>query len=665
MPLRFAWVSRLLAVGMLLVAPALRAQPAPAPAVAGGSGSNPFKPPTELVRSFAELRTIQVGSDLPQFLEANESLVGSVQPANRTEAAAFAEVRGMFAAGPGAEMLARARREPRLQSVGQLNAAAMLLFANRQGGGAIACLLLATEKAPRDPGAKLNLAAGLLAVGRANEALAVLAAAESLGPLPMGAWGMPGARQAEYLRGYAHLLRGEYPEAKALLTKVAEAEPTLREAALALALAQAKLGEEPRRAFLAGVVRTKARMIARDRPTPETLEEASRVLDGFEEGEAASPSLADLFDLSQGQPGVLPEVPAPQTAVQLMAMVGPYTERFAAAMQQEVTLHNDVVGVATRAFEESAAPRAYKRRQLDLYNAATNRHGGTPELAAAAAESDYRRDRLDQRTQEAIDAATEEKFAIAQRQAKETQGQPMTPALLRRLHVEMNGPADAALGSLGAEVKEYQAAIAREYRLRSSVMHGMLSQVGAPALRTALKASAEEARFSYEGHLLTAVINLSPLLGAIYDPAAVALEEGEAGEGPECEGEAAKFSVSLEFGPAGVEMNCSSVTFELTAEVIPEIFGVSGELGFDVNGEVSLFVGPKESLPGVGSLKQGFYVTASREGVRDIGVKNESKLTAGAGPVKVSYKGEDMTFSFLPGPDPGPTFDPWPGQTGG
>lgn len=92
------------------------------------------------------------------------------------------------------------------------------------------------------------------------------------------------------------------------------------------------------------------------------------------------------------------------------------------------------------------------------------------------------------------------------------------------------------------------------------------------------------------------------------------------------------------------------MSLELEAEVIPEVLGVSGEIGIDLSGEVTGFIGPKQSLPGVGSTKEGFYMKAGRDGLRDIGVKAEMKSSYGVGPVSASYKVGEVACSFLPPP---------------
>ncbi len=628
-----------------------RAQAPGLTVVTGGSGGgNPYQAPADPTASVLDLQVIEVSARLEEFIELNSDLAGSVAPAVMTETAALRELRAPYASGEARQLLDGARREPKLQSPDQLQEAAMRLYAQGKGGPAFACLLLAAEKAPADAGVLLNLAAGALAAGRANEALPLIAAAER-GQLPPGPMGIGGAKVVAYLRAYAQFLRGEYAQARGPLQRLVNEEPNLSEAALLLALVEAKLGEEPRAAFLKGTVRKRAKMIDLEHD-PKTVAEAREERDGLTQGDEVVPSLADLFDLSGGRPGSVPKVPRPRSAEEMMGMMETYMVRWQAAFNEQTRLHNEVVGGAWEKWDarKDSVPAAYAYRQTALVNRAMNRHSATPELRRLAQEVDLLRRELDAKTEELVSRTIEQRLPIAERQARQSQGKQMTPALLRQFAQELNGPTDDALNSIEGALAAYHDAVGREYLLHSAIMHGMLSVVGAPELRTVLKAAAEEARFKTEADMLSAVANLFNTLGAAYDPKPISLEEGQAGNGPPCSDAQAAFSVSLNLGPAGVEINCNSVSLELEADVIPEVLGVSGEIGMDLSGEVTGFIGPKQSIPGVGSVKEGFYMKAGRDGLHDIGVKAEAKASAGVGPVSGSYKVGEVGCSFLPSP---------------
>jgi hypothetical protein len=209
-------------------------------------------------------------------------------------------------------------------------------------------------------------------------------------------------------------------------------------------------------------------------------------------------------------------------------------------------------------------------------------------------------------------------------------------------------------------LESYHHALDREFNLRSSYMYGMLAHIGAPALRTALLAEAEAERQTLQLYQLSAVINLAHAIGAPEEATAVKPEDGENGEGPGCTDDDAKWSVSVDLHVVGVELSCNSVSLEVEAPVIPPFVGLSAEVGIDTSGTMTVFAGPKVSASNVGSAKEGLYITAGKEGVRDFGGKAEFKTSAGVGPVTVSHKVGEGSISFIPGPDAGPPPGPLP-----
>lgn len=642
---------------MILLLADLALGQAPFSATAGGTGGNPFTAPAQKVNSLFDYRTLSNVSDsLQEFLELNDSLPGSVKPVQLSADAARRALRALLAGENNRAFFRFVATAPRLQSVDGLNAAAVSCFARGRNAEAFACLLLAAEKAPQDPAVLLNLASAALVLRRANEALALVAEAEKGGALPAGAWDMAGPRLADYLRGYAFMLRGEYAAARPLLVRVVEAEPNLKEAALTLALVEAKLGENPRKSFLLGVWRQRGKLLVCDTRTPTTVEEARREPDALAEGESISPSMTSLFDVTRGAPGRLPPLKRPRTPADLMSMSKDYTGSMLECMSAAANLHNNVAGSALTAFDAAKPPAAYKNRMLSLYNRATLRIGAVAELDQAARETDVLRTQLDALTESEVEVARVAREPIQRRQFEfnNRPGFQLTEAELRRQYAELNATTQVALERTSRLVEKYHQALEREFTLRSSYMHGMLGHIGAPALRAALLAEAEVVRFEMQVAQLSAVINLANAIGAPTDDGTVKPEAGEAGKGPPCSDENSKWSMTADLEIFSVELTCNSVSLEVEKDVIPEVLTLSGELSLETNGTVSIFAGPKASLLGVGSAKGGAYVSVGREGVRDIGVKAELKASAPVGALPLSYKVAESKVSFLPAPDPGP-----------
>ena len=628
----------------------------------GGGAGNPFTPPAERLFSIYDYQEIDNVSDrLEEFIELNQSLPGSVKPASLTADTALRNLRALLTGDKNRAFLKSAGDAPRLRTAEGLNAGAVIFFAHGRSAEAFGCLLLAEDKAKNDASALLNLASAALIYRQANEALALIAAAEQKGDLPAGAWGLSGARVVDYLRGYAFMLRGEYLAARPLLVRVVQAEPNLKEAALTLALVESKLGENPRKSFLTGVWRHRGKLIVRDTKEPTSEEETPREPDAFTEGESISPSMASFLDVSQGTSGRLPPLQRPRTPVELMAMLEPYTANLLECMSEAARLQNATAGPALAAFADSKAPPAYERRMTALYNRAVLRIGAVPELDRAARETDFLRKKLDQLTESEIAEAMAAQEPIKRRHAElnNLPGHP-TAAELRKQYAELNTTTQRALERTSRLLENYHHALDREFTLRSSYMHGMLAHIGAPALRTALLAEAEAVRYEMQHLRLSSVINLSHAIGAPEEASSIKPDAGEAGRGPSCSDEDAKKSISVDVEICSVEVSCNSVSLEIEELVIPPWVTLSAEVSLETSGTVTIFAGPKLSVTGTGSAKEGVYLTAGKDGVSDFGVKSELKASRGVGPISVSHKIGEGKISFLPGPDTGPPAGPLP-----
>ena len=311
---------------------------------------------------------------------------------------------------------------------------------------------------------------------KANEAMALLDEARALGPAPPGSWGMAGASVVEYLRGYALMMRGDYAEAKRLLVAVVAREPNLSEAALALAIVEAKLGEEPRKALLLGVWRHRAPLMVVDSAGDRDGENVP-ARDPMNEGEVVQPVPSRVFDLSRGQPGKLPDVEIPKDVQALNASVSPFTEAMLAAQGAAAQLGNTVVGPSLSAFKASPAPAAYKARLQGLYSLAVLRVHALPELDAAAAETDRLGERLEKLTEDLADRFVEQVPPINERYSQIT---PMTDAVLKAHFREVNALTQKALEAWQPLAMRYFTAIEREYLIRSAFMSGMMAQIGDP-----------------------------------------------------------------------------------------------------------------------------------------------------------------------------------------
>ena len=68
---------------------------------------------------------------------------------------------------------------------------------------------------------------------------------------------------------------------------------------------------------------------------------------------------------------------------------------------------------------------------------------------------------------------------------------------------------------------------------------------------------------------------------------------------------------------------------------------------------MTLFIGLKASDTDIGSIKEGPYVTAGKNGVREFGGKSEIKTSTQVGPIFLNHQVAGEVASFVAGPDAG------------
>lgn len=446
--------------------------PAPVVAVAGGASRASFSPPAEEIRSIFDYRPIaDVSEQLHDFLEANRTLPGSVLPVPLSAVVARQNLRALFKGEGNLAFLKAAQESPQLKSADSANGAALAYFATGHGAKALACLLVACDRAPQDPSALLNLAAAALAFRQANEAVALIAEAEKFGPLPAGAWVVSGAVRADYLKGYAFMLRGEYKQAHPLLVRVVEAAPALKEASLTLALVDAQLGENPRKPYLQGVWRARIRLVVKDSAKePTTEEEVDRLPDPFKEGDHIAPAMADLYDVTSGRAGHLRVLRLPNSPDDLREFVKvsrPLMEKD----QREAASFRETMAQAQDAFQKSSLPKLYKQRMQQLYQRADQCEEAGPTGMRAARERRFRAKQYFAKLKEVRDATVAEQLAITIENAK-----------IRRSRAELDqileDKTKAAISALSPHLRSYLRAIDDQFFIESKYLHGMLATSG-------------------------------------------------------------------------------------------------------------------------------------------------------------------------------------------
>jgi hypothetical protein len=111
-------------------------------------------------------------------------------------------------------------------------------------------------------------------------------------------------------------------------------------------------------------------------------------------------------------------------------------------------------------------------------------------------------------------------------------------------------------------------------------------------------------------------------------------------------------SVVAELGPTKVKINCEKVTQSIKWEVIPWLQAFA-EVGYEQrSGKLTVMVGSKGELPlgtAKGAFKSGIYLTADRNGIKDVGWRVGPSLTVSSGPYEFQAVKDEMDLSFVGG----------------
>lgn len=237
----------------------------------GGSGGITFNwnGPGRLDYGVYDHGCINYEDEFRRLVAANRGLIGSVAPQSVS----------------WETMLATAQARVADVDMSSINPETPLVIAEPEI--ALAQFFAAVQKTPDDAGLLFNFAASLSRSGLPNEALAVIERIRSLPAPPVLPLGVDSQAALDYQAGYAEMLRGNLPAAKASFQLTIGREPFLNEAAQALALAQAHEGSgSAQQTYLAGMWRFKPKFL---------------VLCGGQGSADVRPPVDDMYDTSMGK----------------------------------------------------------------------------------------------------------------------------------------------------------------------------------------------------------------------------------------------------------------------------------------------------------------------------------------------------------------------------
>ena len=632
-----------------------------------GAGSNG---PADGLRTYQDLETVETQSAITAFQAANAKLIGGVTAQKLTVAQALAATRTLLNPVRYQSSLAILRKQPQLQTADGLRALAAASLATGKPMLALAALWIAEERWPNNPQVRFDLASLLVWHGSVNEADALLDAIVAGGTLPPQPFGITPQQGVDYLRAYVRMRQGKIDEAIALLRPIVDANPAFGEAALTLALLEAKQGKDARQHFLMGVFR-------RPVPAHPASPPAGTKADADREGNDAEATTfrldaSQFMDLSSGKPGELPAVKQPVTKEERAQFLDSSLP-LARQLSQDSMALGMAREQAAQAWRKKDRSEAQRERLLSIEAMIDPANARMTEI------QDLRRAR---------DRALEDKMNTLDRLVDDVgkgQAELMQKYAtnLRQACPELNALSDRADGSMRAKVQAVDEATRRLHRVWHQYATALGSLTSDAEFRTFLAADiASRDHVQYQGLVADMAQSASFVkFGAVgafgcltYDPRKEALAALDRSEPASCSESDSKTSMGLEAQSSvglnaaeptefsfGAEASCNALSVEASGNFFHTL-GVSVEGEIKTDGTMTLYIGPKltvgSSLGPVtreASTKSGMYVTFDKTEFKDVGFRSVDKVTGKIGALGVnatlSREVGSVNQSLYPGPE--------------
>lgn len=271
-----------------------------------GQGADPYDSidwdgPDELVYGIYDIHPVRPKNELKEAVLLGGSFIDSVKPKEVSFGEAIAHVRLLLDNPKTKAEYEDLKKNANKSDPFMLQGRAFAQVVGGQPWTALLGLFAAYELFSNDPDSLVNLAAMLAHCGMPNESLAVLKEMERRGMKPQPAMANADALM-EYLKGFNQLLIGQTSTGKYHLHQAVNLDPFLKEAALALAVAQKLTGEdeEAEKTYYYGVWRRRpAQYLICGGTGPK------------QEDYLVRPPITDMLDVSRGTPGVLPQFDHP------------------------------------------------------------------------------------------------------------------------------------------------------------------------------------------------------------------------------------------------------------------------------------------------------------------------------------------------------------------
>ena len=528
----------------------------------------------------------------------------------------------------------------------QQQAVAAAGMASGRPQAALAALLAAHQRAPKDPTPLVNAAAALNPLNRPGLSLAFLEHAATLGA-PTSPMGWDGRAIALTNRGYALLLLGRWAQAEAPLREALTRTPLLAEARANLSWSLLCQGRDRDAAqqYRLGLRRAPSTTRAGDRDVP--FEEP-------EDGATAAPEslpvrreAPSLFDLRAAKDGVLPDLKSPASVQEASGVVQAVLDR-----QRAVTA--DLVQSSAR----RDALQGQAEARLESFTGVTRRRAET--LLYAIEMADFEppvRDALKQ-----LDAAEGDLTGQLDEPL-------LTEATTTRIYEILSSPGeeDAKRQAVRAvclpdleqhyvRLKErlhtYDQAARAYVRVGERYRSGLATNLHDPVLHALADAMTQVWRQGAFGNLVgmdvlvtsaAAGLRQSACLADPAPPVAQVVAAVPDASTAACPDELRGLKVALEWEVLSVSMTCEDVELSVSSA---GPLGAFGRVNKAFLGSTTVVVGVRAgaAVPVVGagaSAEAGVYVTVDHGGtLQDAGVR----ASAGAG-LSLSHTGGPLSLS--------------------
>jgi Flp pilus assembly protein TadD len=601
---------------------------------------------TAVVRALSDTGTHNITDDLQEMVALASAVPGDLGASGpATLAQALARARARREKDTTAAQRAALAASPMARSARSLQGVAAAAVADGRPTAALAAMLLAQEKAPKDPAILVSLAGLLARMGMPQEALGLLDASDRMpGALP-SPMGISGRAIALNNRGYALLLLKRWADAEPPLRKAMELAPLLSEAPKNLALALAELGkpEEAKRVLYFGAFRSRG-------PAESSPGKADAAAD---QGTAANPkSPADVpvellnkrlrrpinqaYDLSAGLGTNLPAIHHPANSAEVHGFDQMLRRRTAtwSPVSRDLLARSGELRRQLKQRPDSLSKSRAERIMAIITGFSANRDAEMTALVEIT-----RRVEKKAREQALAEGQVVQQKVRALVQSGKDSPQNRLPIYndyVDRMH-------EIARRVEGAKREEWSA----EYQ-RLTGLAANLSDKGWHELAV-LHIKREEG-VAYNSLLSSVHSVYAP--GQYIPLANLGDPEGQAEKPiPSCPASLKAHGLDVDLEIFSIKFSCEKVEVGVSTEGWLAGFA-KVEFGFE--GDISVMAGAKaeagiEGVTGKMSVEDGVYITVDRNGLKDVGFRVTFEQGVEVAPgVTLTTELDSMDFSFVP-----------------